>query len=209
MRNKLRSIQAIGFGVFLWAASLGVAQAQFGGLQIEIGRYGGPYSGPLGGSGLYLGGFNVPFGVGPSIPPSSRGYIGPQYQSGYRGYRGYGVGPSLDLYVSPFDYASPSYRNYDLALQQYRLQRQQLELEAAQRRLSLQQAYPYSAQRSYTGQSPRGDSPSDLRPGMVLPDGSTVISVGPLTPINSGTQQPTAPLNALPPGTPKPNRASF
>jgi hypothetical protein len=221
---NLRSILSIGFGVAVWGLTIGAAQAQFGGLQIQIGR--GPYSG----GGLYVGGFNVPFGVGPSIPLGSRAYMGPQYQSGYRGYYGnYGVAPSLGIYgYTPLDPVA-TYRNYIYSnrssfdqLQQYQLQQNQLELQEMQRSLSAQQAYPYDAQSRYSGQSPRvSSSSSDLRPGMVLPDGSTVISVGPISPADSSSQPPNAqpsgaqqqlpspPPNVLPPGSPKPNRASF
>ena len=223
MLSNMRTILSIGFGVAAWGVTIGTAQAQFGGLQIQIGGYGGPY----GGSGLYVGGFNVPFGVGPSIPMSSRAYMGPQYSSGYRGY--YGVAPSLGIYGSPLDYPSRAYRNYgysnqnsldQLQMQQFELQRYQFELQAAQRRLSAQQAYPHEAQSRYSLQSPRvSSSTPDLRPGMVLPDGSTVISVGPISPANSASPQPSAgqpsagrpttPTNDLPPGTSKPQRAAF
>lgn len=226
MLSNLRSILSISFGVAVWGVTLGVAQAQFGGLQIQIGRSGGLYGGgpygggpygigPYGGSGLSVGGFNVPFGVGPSIPPSSRAYMGPQYQyqSGYRGYYGYGVPPSLGVYGSAQDYPTPTYRNYDWQAQQYQLQRQQLELQAGQRRLSAQQVYPYEAQSSYSVPQ-RASATSDLRPGMVLPDGSTVISVGPLSPVSSTPPPPSAPNSAvppkpLPPGSPKPGKATF
>ncbi len=233
MLRNLRSIASIGFGVAVWGVTFGVAQAQFGGLQIQIGRSGGPY----GGSGLYMGGFNVPFGVGPSIPPSSRAYMGPQYQSGYRGYYGnFGVAPSLGVYsYSPYD-LTPDYGNYGYSNRHsLDLYRYQLELQAAQRILSAQQAYPYGSQSPYSVQPPRvSSSTSDLRLGMVLPDGSTVISVGPTTPIARASQQPNSQQpnsqqpsgqqpnsqqpnsqqpnvqpNVLPSGSPKPSRASF
>ena len=209
MLSKLRVILSIGLGLAVWNAGLEAAHAQIG-LRIQIGgspfgvgpSYGvGPY-----GPGVYTGGFNVPFGVGPSIAPSSRAYMGPQYQSGYRGYYGgYGVGPSpLDtlLYETRLnEYRSYGYSNQSsidqLRAQQYALQRQQLELQAAQRSLSTQQRYPYSTQSRYTPQAPRGSSSSsDLRPGMVLPDGSTVISVGPISP--SGSASPSSVQPASP-----------
>ena len=197
MFTNLGRILSIGFGVAVWGVTSGSAQAQIGGLQIQIGR------GPYGGNGLYVGGINVPFGVGPLIPPSSRAYMGPQYQSGYRGYYGnYGVSPALGVYDSPFNYPSPTYRNYgyssqdpldQLLWQRYQLQQNQLELQVLQRSLSAQQAYPYDVQSRYSGHSPRvSSSTSDLRPGMVLPDGSTVISVGPISTTNSASQQPGA-----------------
>lgn len=210
MLSKMRITSFIGFSLAVWVATAGHSQAQFGGLQIQIGGgpfggpFGGPYGGPFGGTGLYVGGFNTPFGVGPSIPPTSRAYIGPQYSSGYRGYYGnFGVPPTLGVYGSPYDYPAPSYRTYgyssrnsldQLQMQQYSLQRQQLELQAAQRRLSALQQYDLPPR--YPGTSPgASSSTSDLRPGMVLPDGSTVLSVGPLQPANAqpSTAPPTEP----------------
>ncbi len=93
-----------------------------------------------------------------------------------------------------------------LQRQQYALQRQQLELQAAQRSLSMPQMSPYSYQPRYSTPSPRASAPgSDLRPGMVLPDGSTVISVGPLSPVSEPTVQPNAAVN----GSGEPKKAAF
>ncbi len=227
MLTKLRSILSLGIGVAVWGAAIGVAQAQFGGLQIQIG--GG------GRGGLYAGGFNVPFGVGPSIPPTSRAYMGPQYSSGYRGY--FGVAPTLGNYGnSPLDYPtyrSPGYANYPNSLDLLQLQQYQMQLRSEQLNLSAQQAYPYPSQATgsyigdartgtrYSTQAPRvSAASSDLRPGMVLPDGSTVISVGPLTPAPvSASPQPSQPSvepNVLPSNnvlpsknSSKANRAAF
>lgn len=225
MLTNLRSILSIGIGVAVWGASTGAAQAQFGGLQIQIG------GGGVGG--LYVGGFSVPFGVGPSIPPSSQAYMGPQYSSGYRGYssgyRGYfGVAPTLDIYDnSPLDYPtyrSPNYSNNRNSLDLLQLQQYQMQLRSEQLYLSAQQAYPYPSQASgsyigdartgsrYSSQAPRvSAASSDLRPGMVLPDGSTVISVGPLTPAPvSVSPQPSVEPNVLPSNnSSKANRAAF
>ena len=218
MLTNLRSILSIGIGVAVWGASTGVAQAQFGGLQIQIG------GGGVGG--LYVGGFSVPFGVGPSIPPSSQAYMGPQYSSGYRGY--FGVAPTLDIYDnSPLDYPtyrSPNYSNNRNSLDLLQLQQYQMQLRSEQLNLSAQQAYPYPSQATgsyigdartgsrYSSQAPRvSAASSDLRPGMVLPDGSTVISVGPLTPAPvSVSPQPSVEPNVLPSNnSSKVNRAAF
>jgi hypothetical protein len=221
MFSERRVILSIGFAVAVWGTGLEVTHAQFG-LRIQIG--GSPLGvGPYGGPGVYGGGFNVPFGVGPSIPPSSRAYLGPQYQSGYRGYYGsYGVGPLLG-YDSPIEQLLYDSHSNELLRQQYALRRQQMELQAAQRSLSAQQMYPYDTQSRYSRQAPRGSSSSsDLRPGMVLPDGSTVISVGPLSPVSSSSSsnvQPTTPkqptvlpapqANVLPSGPSEPKKAAF
>ena len=218
MLTNMRRILSIGIGIAVWGAAVGQAHAQFGGLQIQIGGRGG--------SGLYGGGFIVPFGVGPSIPPSSRAYMGPQYQSGYRGY--YGVAPQLGIYGnSPLD--DPRNRNYGYpnnqnSLNQLQLQQYQLHLLSEQLNLSPQQAYPYPSQSSgsypsearsgarYLAEVPRAAAAaSDLRPGMILPDGSTVISVGPLSPVAGSTApQSNVEPNVLPSNNaPKPNRAAF
>ena len=234
MLSNLRIILSMGLGAAVWVVTIGASQAQFGGLQIQIG--GSPFDvGPSGGAGFYgngqyNGGFGIPFGVGPSIPPSSRAYMSPQHQSGYRGYyNGFGVEPSLGVYGSPLDYQSPTYRNYgylnrssldQLQVQQYTLQRQQLELQAAQRRLSAQQSIPYHLQSRNSVQTLRGSiSTSDLRPGMVLSDGSTVISVGPISPTSASTQQsgakqstvvqPTVQPNILPSASSELKKAAF
>ncbi len=235
MNINLRNILSLGFGLAVWAVAIGTAQAQFGGLQIQIG--GGPFGrGPLGGP---FGGFGVPFGVGPSIPLGSPAYMGPQYQSAYRGYYGsFGVAPSLGVYGPSLNYSSPAYGGYGysnqssldpLLAQQYALQRQQLELQAAQRSLSSQQTYGYDRRSTYSVQSPRGlSSTPDLRPGMVLPDGSTVVSVGPVSPTGSAPsssapeqlgapqsrpQQPTVappvPRNLLPSDSSESKKAAF
>jgi hypothetical protein len=207
MRHKLQVVLTFGLGLAVWGATLARTHAQFG-VQIQIG--GGPFGvvGPYGPgvypgmySGMYSGGFNVPFGVGPSIPPTSRAYMGPQYRPGYRGYYGsYGVAPSLGVYGSPLDNPLYESRANDLLRQQYALQRQQLELQATQRSLSRPQSYPFDQQR-YSAPPSRGSSASsDLRPGMVLPDGSTVISVGPITAASSS-----APQSSVQPATPTPS----
>ena len=152
--------------------------------------------------------------------------MGPQYPAGYRGY--YGVAPTLGIYGnSPLDY--PTYRNdgysnYSNSLDLLQLQRYQMQLRSEQLNLSAQQVYPYGSQAtgSYTGEARSGSrystqaprvsaAASDLRPGMVLPDGSTVISVGPLTPAPvSASPQPIVEPNVLPSNnSPKANRAAF
>lgn len=209
--------------------NLPTAQAQFGGLQIEVGRYGG-YRG---------GGYSlaIPFGVGPSIPPTSRAFLGPDYGLGYRGYYGYAPLPLPGIYgVSPFDYPPPSYRTYGYNgsgpylgngtlnyQQQLDLYHQQQRAE--QSRLYSQQIAPNSLQ-SPTYQSPsnRAGRPvnpgDDLRPGMVLPDGSTVLSVGPIGSSGSSSSGPetvTPAPNVVPegqappvqPGSRRSNRAAF
>jgi len=215
--KTLQKTFLVGVAIAVWAGCLTSLHAQLGGLQIGIGRFGGPYGGGGFGGSLY-----VPFGVGPSIPPSSRAYMGPQFYPGYSGYSGsrgyygsYYSAPSLGVYsYPPFDYPSPTYRSYGYgpysgnlgSSYQYSLDQQQLQLHAEQLRLSAPQTYPsagqYRGSRSGYATQPPIVSPStpDLRPGMVLPDGATVISVGPL----SGTPKPATP----PPPAPQPNKST-
>ncbi len=226
---KLKLILALCVSIAAWYADSPTAQAQFGGLQIQIGR-GGYYGGGYG--------LAVPFGVGPSIPPTSRAFMGPSFGGGYRGYYGYSgslySGSLLpgDYGVSPFNYPSPTYRNYSyngsgpysgdgVSNYQQQLDLYQSQLQAEQSRLYPQQNSLYRHQQSQPGQSQSGQAQSgqaydDLRPGMVLPDGSTVISVDP--PSTNANRQPPAisiPGNApasSPEGTPqkaRSNRASF
>ena len=231
--SYLKPILAICAAIAVWSGDSQAARAQFGGLQIQIGR-----------GGYYGGGYNlaVPFGVGPSIPPTSRAYMGPDYglrynsgySSGYRGYYGYSALPTPGNFgVTPFDYPSPTYRNYGyngsgpysgdgISNYQQQLDLYQLQLRAEQARLYSQQSQLYRSQQPYSSSSPRsnraGQQLDDLRPGMVLPDGSTVISVDPPGAPGSAQQNPQpAPANPLPADptgaatdrTRRSNRASF
>ena len=229
----LRTLLLLGLTIAAWCVDSPTADAQFGGLQIQIGRggYGGYY-----GSGYSL---SIPFGVGPSIPPTSRAYMGPGYSTGYRGYYGYSAIPGPGDYgVTPFGYPSPTYSNpnyrtydyngsgpysgdgvlsYQQRLDLYRLQEREAQSRLYSQQVSpySQQVSPYPSQQSYRAQPRSQQGMDDLRPGMVLPDGSTVLSVDPPGPTNSGTTnaQPTpAPANPIPStpdGSRKSNRASF
>ncbi len=208
---KLKLILALCVSIGAWCAHPSTARAQFGGLQIQIGR-----------GGYYGGGYNlaVPFGVGPSIPPTSRAFMGPSFGSGYRGYYGYSGslysgGLPGDYGVSPFNYPSPTYRSYSyngsgpysgdgVSNYQRQLDLYQSQLQAEQSRLHPQQNSLYPHQQSQSGQSQAGQAYDDLRPGMVLPDGSTVISVDP--PSTNANRQP--PANSIPSDAPTQNGSS-
>ena len=234
----LKPLLALGAAIAVWGGNAATTQAQFGGLQIQIGGGGGYYGGGYGG-------LSIPFGVGPSIPPTSRAYMGPAYGLGYRNPYGYSAFPVPGAFgVTPFTYSSPYYRgysnssNYDYTpnysgsynglgaysgngVSNYQ---QQLDLYQYQLRAEQSELYAPQAARNYRSQSPAAQAGNDLRPGMVLPDGSTVLSVGPLSAIdaaNSATNpsvnspakaakpQPNA-IPTTPPPTPRrSNRASF
>ena len=251
----LKLFLMLSVAIATWGVTASTTQAQFGGLQIQIG--GGYYGGGLGG-------ISVPFGVGPSIPPTSRAYMGPAYGPGYRSYYGYSGIPVPGAFgVTPFGYSSslyvePAYRGYyggyyNNSYNSYSgyynspyngsgpysgngISNHQQQLDLYQQQLRTEQSQLHSAQGASNNYRPSASSQSggsvqaggDLRPGMVLPDGSTVLSVGPLSPTstgnsasgsavnsanNSANSAPRLEPNAIPttpPPTPrKSNRAAF
>lgn len=202
MQNILRTLLTTVLGVGLWAATAGESQAQFGGFQLQIGgsSFGFGSYGPYGG--VYGSGLPFPMMVGP--------FAGPQYISGYRGY--YGSTPSLGG-APGYGYASQTMLDV-LQSQQFALQRQQLELQPSQHTLYPHQSYSFDQQNRNGAQSIRGSSnASDLRPGMVLPDGSTVISVDPIpsaTPSTaSGPQPANVQASSSTSGKSTPRKAAF
>jgi hypothetical protein len=146
----------------------------YSGLGYGLGYSGLGYSGlgygPTGLSGL---GYSSGYGLG------GMGYGGPAYNSLNYGIGGLGYGTNLGVYdYAPYSsssiYVAPSYSVVPGA------------------------TYPRSSQpgRTATNSVPRvyaspaptggqrtGSLPNDLRPGMVLPDGAVVTSVGPLRPL--------------------------
>ncbi len=231
-----RAVLALCTSVAVWGVNAAPAQAQFGGLQIQIGGGGGYY-----GSGYS--GIGIPFGVGPSIPLSSRAYMGPAYGLGYRSYYGYSAIPvpgavSVGVFgVAPYDYAAPSYRGYSSSSGYYNtpnynssgpysgsgVSNYQQQFDLYQQQLQAEQSELHSSQGSssyrpnYRSTAPAIQAGNDLRPGMVLPDGSTVLSVGPLSASDSaGNSSGTAAkpqanvIPTTPPPTPRrSNRAAF
>ncbi len=235
----LKPLLTLSIAIAIWGGSAPTTQAQFGGLRIQIGGGGGYYGGGYGG-------LSIPFGVGPSIPPTSRAYMGPAYGLGVTPFGvtpyGYPNGYSEGLYQSPA-YRGYSYRGYSNSNEYYppnyngsgpysgsgisnyqqQLDLYQYQLRAEQSRLNSLQAAPNYRSQSRPSQS-TGNQANDLRPGMVLPDGSTVLSVGPLSPsadpntatnassnsaVRPAKPQPNA-IPTTPPPTPRPsNRASF
>ncbi len=165
------------------------------GLQITIGSYGRGYGG------IYGTPFGVgpvgpgPFGVGPSLPfgPGGRAIFPAPYYSGYRGYydyRGYDYylpSSAVGIYssspyaipqpISPPDYPysgtgpySGTYGNSMNRTLNYYDNYFGNDYYQSQSAIRPQSSYA-SGSRIVSPDTP------DLRPGMVLPDGSTVLSV--------------------------------
>ena len=122
---------------------------------------GGFYYGGIGGFGL--GGFGYPYG--------GLGYsnYGLGYSNYGRGYSNYGLGYSNYGYYAQPSYSTPVYNYYSNS-------------QAS----SYQDPYQYSSGYSSVPTASQrvtlnadGTPSGDLRPGMVLPDGAIVVSVGP------------------------------
>ena len=165
----------LGYGG-LGYGGLGYGGLGYGGLGYGLGYgglgYGGLGYGPTGLSGL---GYSSSYGLG------GMGYGGTAYNRLNYGIGGLGYGSSLGVYdYPPYSsssiYVAASYSvvpgsNYSRTSQPGR-------------------TATNSVPRVYASPAPAGGQrnaslPNDLRPGMVLPDGAVVTSVGPLRPLTS------------------------
>lgn len=159
------------------------------GLQITIGSYGRAYGGFYGSPPFGVGPVGPgPYGVGPSLSfyPRGRAIFAAPYYSGYRGYNVYIPAPDISVYgrspyarpQSPMDYPHSGIGPYSgthgntmnnsLNYDDKHVGNNYYQSQSAIR--------PQSTYAS--GAAILSPDTPDLRPGMVLPDGSTVISVG-------------------------------
>jgi hypothetical protein len=150
----------------------GYGHAGYGhvGHRANIGRHYGGYGG---GYGFSRGGLSISIGGGYPYRYGGLGYRGIGYRSiGYRGF-GYGYGAIGNPYsvYSPYRALGPNYSAVRSLPYGY----------AARPAYRVEPAtdYVYPDRRRYSAAKPVVPS-SNLRPGMVLPDGSRVLSVQPL-----------------------------
>ncbi len=134
---------------------------------------GGSYYGGFGGVGI--GGFGYPYGVGYSSFGLSSPYYGRSYSNSGLGYSNYG-------YSARPSYSAPVYNYYTTPSPTYYYQPTPYNNSGySNSGYSASYSNVPAASASVT-LNPDGTPAGELRPGMVLPDGAIVISVGTSTP---------------------------
>lgn len=150
---------------------------------------------PIGYSHFGVGSLRIGFGV-----PDFTGYGGYGAHGGYSGYGGYGAYSGHSAYgygsnsgrlraYTPYNGNLPSYSPYMgsvFGYQDYSRSNSALPYSQPRRSLPPQSNSTANSARSHSAKSSSAQPPrvvsssSDLRPGMVLPDGAVVISVAPV-----------------------------